>query len=181
MSMNTVVHSETYSADCRSAWKEFLRSFFPETGTQTHLFGDLTVVFPCAGLAFNRTQVVKMTKPLITVSPMPNSRHKETLKDRGMVEAIHQNWQILVRTASAGNDWTANDQMQDRLGLILNGSRPLMAESGLRILNVGLPVQLQEDGIEYQISQRLLTTLVYLDINLAGTGANYVESSGGVN
>lgn len=180
MGVTTVVRAEYYSADCRAAWKEFIRSFFPETGTQTHLFGDLTVTFPCVALAFNRTQIPKMTKPLITISPMPNSRHKDTLRDRGMTESIHQNWQILVRTASAGNDWTANDQVQDRLGLILNGSRSLMAESGMRILNVGMPVQLQEDGVEFQISQRLLTTLAYLDINLAGTGSNYVDLSGGV-
>jgi hypothetical protein len=174
MSVTTVVLPQTFEANCQKAWSELFTGYFDGL---SHTIGDLSLVFPDCDLKFKRQQLPRtMAKPMIIVQKMPSQPDRNFAKFKGIVIESHVRWKIVVVTADAGKIWRVNDQITDLVGLIINGARPELAKSGMKIVEVGQSVPVSDP--EYQVSQRDVRVRTMLTNPIIGTGGASVPLTG---
>lgn len=148
------MNPQTLEKDIITALKTFFGTYFDGA---THSFGGTDLTFPECDIAFGRPQLgAAFTKPRIQMSLLPDQEQYQKAKSGGgFYYMIRRPMMIHVITNDVKGLWDTCDNVQNLIGVILNGARADLTALGLKVIRLGMPVQaIYDETHDRQISRR---------------------------
>lgn len=156
----------TYKRDVRTLLLDFIEVYF-DGGP--HVFGGVPVTFPAASGSCDRPQFGEpLSAPLIVMLPAGGEFSRERAATGTGARTIKEvPYRFIVYTTDPYKVWDTNDNVQDKLGVALNGAQDELKD--LRVLKVGEAHLVATDpSHEWQVSERIVTFLPKVEF---GAGA----------
>lgn len=160
------MNPETYLSDWQSGWNSFLSAYFDGND---HNFGGSAITFPDCDISFSRPQISeKLSKPLINLMIMSETTSVyRTGGSGGRYKMVTQPTLIHVFTADHQGLWDVNDNIQNKLDLVLGGDAATLAGYGLKFIGISEATKINYDSShEFQVSQRTVRTRQELEYPL---------------